>query len=236
MPLSAMATRFASCQCQDCNGTSIYRSHCHCREIPWETSLCYSAWTQISQKLGLLIAYFSFTQLFLKFCTEHGSDAVYWTIEMNVMNVNVMDEQDSWRMVTFRWILYIAQLSWIGSACRVLSCLQTVQIDWPLNLNCMDGLVQDCSNSIANALELLQSITKPSIWCRNALELLQSITKPSIWCRNCAFQWWLLYATTLLRQQQKLAAGRVCNFSVHHLMKQPVMIILCSIYNMYCNT
>ena len=29
----------------------------------------------------------------------------------------------------------------------------------------MDGLVQDCSNSIANALELLQSYTKPSIWC-----------------------------------------------------------------------
>ena len=27
-----------------------------------------------------------------------------------------------------------------------------------------DGLVQGCSNSIANALELLQSCTKPSIW------------------------------------------------------------------------
>ena len=27
----------------------------------------------------------------------------------------------------------------------------------------IDGLVQDCSNSIANALELLQSYTKPSI-------------------------------------------------------------------------
>ena len=27
-----------------------------------------------------------------------------------------------------------------------------------------DGLVQDCSNPIANALELLQSCTKPSIW------------------------------------------------------------------------
>ena len=28
----------------------------------------------------------------------------------------------------------------------------------------IDGLVQDRSNSIANALELLQSCTKPSIW------------------------------------------------------------------------
>ena len=27
----------------------------------------------------------------------------------------------------------------------------------------IDGLVQDCSNSIANTLELLQSCTKPSI-------------------------------------------------------------------------
>ena len=28
----------------------------------------------------------------------------------------------------------------------------------------IDGLAQDCSNSIANALELLQYVTKPSIW------------------------------------------------------------------------
>ena len=31
---------------------------------------------------------------------------------------------------------------------------------WPFHV---DGLVQDCSNSIANALELLQSCPKPSI-------------------------------------------------------------------------
>ena len=29
----------------------------------------------------------------------------------------------------------------------------------------IDGLVQDCSNFIVNALELLQSCTRPSIWC-----------------------------------------------------------------------
>ena len=34
----------------------------------------------------------------------------------------------------------------------------------------IDGLVQDCSNSIANALELLQSCTKPSIWWNLALD------------------------------------------------------------------
>ena len=32
----------------------------------------------------------------------------------------------------------------------------------------IDGLVQNCSNSTANALELLQSCTKQSIWCLNA--------------------------------------------------------------------
>ena len=57
-----------------------------------------------------------------------------------------------------------------------------------------DGLLQDCSNCIANALELLQSCTKPLILprhknvdgsvqgCSNssalAVELLQSCTKP----------------------------------------------------------
>ena len=69
----------------------------------------------------------------------------------------------------------------------------------------IDALMQDCSNSTANALELLQSCTKPSIWgwtkmmvisdslyidglmqdCSNStantLELLQFCTKPSIW-------------------------------------------------------
>ena len=43
------------------------------------------------------------------------------------------------------------------------------------NLTHFDGLVQDCSNSTANALELLQSCTKPSIW---------------FWWRR--FGWWLV--------------------------------------------
>ena len=35
----------------------------------------------------------------------------------------------------------------------------------------IDGLVEDCSNSRVLAMELLQSCTKPSIWCQyvNAL-------------------------------------------------------------------
>ena len=34
----------------------------------------------------------------------------------------------------------------------------------PIDTGHVDSLVQDCSNSIANALELPQSCTKPSIW------------------------------------------------------------------------
>ena len=77
----------------------------------------------------------------------------------------------------------------------------------------INGLVQECSNSIANAMELLQSGTKPSIYyiqfyfhllnlltrspmlmvhvqdysnsIANAMELQQSCTKPSIYIQFC---------------------------------------------------
>ena len=42
----------------------------------------------------------------------------------------------------------------------ILSCYDKTE---PLTYAYIDGLVQDCSNSISNALELLQSCTKPSI-------------------------------------------------------------------------
>ena len=41
-----------------------------------------------------------------------------------------------------------------------------------------DGLMQDCYNSIANAMELLQSCTKPLIWC-NHDKIKQN--KPMLW-------------------------------------------------------
>ena len=40
--------------------------------------------------------------------------------------------------------------------------ISTIEIQ-KFSLKKVDGLVQDCSNSIANALELLQSCTKPSM-------------------------------------------------------------------------
>ena len=41
---------------------------------------------------------------------------------------------------------------------------------------CRYGLVQDCSNSIANALELLQSCTEPSMCCVNPWVII------AYWC------------------------------------------------------
>ena len=39
-------------------------------------------------------------------------------------------------------------------------------LPWLCRFACyIDGLVQDCSNSIGNAMELLQSYTKPSLYC-----------------------------------------------------------------------
>ena len=46
----------------------------------------------------------------------------------------------------------------------------------------VDGLVQDCSNSIANALELLQSCTKPSmlLWINLYIDQMQY----TLWSTN----------------------------------------------------
>ena len=48
---------------------------------------------------------------------------------------------------------------------------------WTTNFGCLliyiDGLVQDCSISIANALEILQSCIKPSIWWNDVIPKLE---------------------------------------------------------------
>ena len=71
--------------------------------------------------------------------------------------------------IDFRSIHCVLQQP-LWSACKLLSAIVNFQI---LIRFCVhqilwfslyiDGLVQDCSNSIANALELLQACTEPSI-------------------------------------------------------------------------
>ena len=57
------------------------------------------------------------------------------------------------------------------------------------SFQCINGLVQDCSNSIANALELLQFCTKPAIWCccYNFMLHHWKVTS-SFWC--FFYHWW----------------------------------------------
>ena len=62
----------------------------------------------------------------------------------------------------------------------------------------IDGLVQDCSNSIANALELLQACTKPSICCYkyidwSIIEVMCQITRLN---SNLVFVNCVLHCTT----------------------------------------
>ena len=56
--------------------------------------------------------------------------------------------------------------------------------DSPYYREYIDGAVQDCSNSIANALELLQSCANDGVTAVSvlAMELLQSCTNPLTWC------------------------------------------------------
>ena len=52
----------------------------------------------------------------------------------------------------------------------------------------IDGLEQDCSNSISNALELLQSCTKPLIWCPNDTLVSIIIIGLFVNCYLCTFE------------------------------------------------
>ena len=53
---------------------------------------------------------------------------------------------------------------WEANELMVPVSIQSWEILWNANPHHIDGLVQDCSDSIANALESLQSCTKPSIY------------------------------------------------------------------------
>ena len=65
---------------------------------------------------------------------------------------------------------------WVENKYRTRICcceLHKKQNIWWLNAKHIDGSVQTCSNSIANALELLQSCAKPSICNLIAITMLQ---------------------------------------------------------------
>ena len=57
-----------------------------------------------------------------------------------------------------------SELLQIMAWCRTSDKLSTETMLCPFTDSYIDGLVQDCTDSIANAMELLQSCGKPSIW------------------------------------------------------------------------
>ena len=67
-----------------------------------------------------------------------------------------------WNHYIVRWIgnAIVAYCWYPGSAC-VTRASATIVFNVSFLCQYIDGLMQDCSNSIANAMELLQSCTKP---------------------------------------------------------------------------
>ena len=62
----------------------------------------------------------------------------------------------------------------------------------------IDGLVQDCSNSIANALELLQSCAKPSISNMNHVHISRDVLHK----HHLAEMYWFLHAHAIRQYAQ----------------------------------
>ena len=85
----------------------------------------------------------------------------YWTLGIKIQwnfnqNPNIFIQEKAFENV-------------VGEMASIFSCPQFVNpsdSSWPLSTH-FDSSVQDCSNSIPIALELLQSCTEPSIlaWC-----------------------------------------------------------------------
>ena len=77
----------------------------------------------------------------------------------------------AWRMVIVFLLYILAVLVYLldffskqlGITLHRSTCVGWGDLRW-YSINHIHGLVHDCSNSIANTLELLQSYTKPSIW------------------------------------------------------------------------
>ena len=80
-------------------------------------------------------------KFYFKFAQIHGTKCICkWCPFCSLHNVKHYTWKVRWMLISVPWHDYI--------------------------LAYIDGLAQNCSNSIANALELLQSFAKPSIWCK----------------------------------------------------------------------
>ena len=88
----------------------------------------------------------------------------------------------------------------------------------------INGFMQDCSNSIANALELLQSCTKPWIWaCWKRVDLC-FIVLSSVWGENDASPAMIkIIITKTVFKMTKTSSG--LSALIHLLLVQHIWII-----------
>ena len=88
----------------------------------------------------------------------------------------------------------------------------------------IDGLVQDCSNSIANALELLQSCTKPSNYIFYVFSEKYSITDmsilPLLFDTGCQVDY-LVIPQRYMKQSSWWASLTLCNISSGSVLPYP---------------
>ena len=93
-------------------------------------------------------------------------DVIMEQFNLRTLNRNV--DQDDWPNTS---------LATKAAACQATNVWQACHFQWmqyPIVWRFIDGLVQDCSISAANALEILQSCTEPSIWDQTLVIQLQT--------------------------------------------------------------
>ena len=84
---------------------------------------------------------------------------IYWTVICLERNATLRDLKLSPR--TPELIPLISIVNWVKITGKYFKIIQLTLLSSQSSLHKTDGLVQDCSNSSALALELLQSCTKP---------------------------------------------------------------------------
>ena len=88
----------------------------------------------------------------------------YLIYDIPMGSILAMRNDAWWLTYGTSWIMAPYECIWHGY--RKVCERRRIQCEY--SLKHIDGLVQDCSNSIASALELLQSCTKPSLSSINA--------------------------------------------------------------------
>ena len=96
-----------------------------------------------------------------------GAPSVFWHHGIPRLMYVQRRSSSTWPLLC--WILYKKRIN-ISAFSKIFQCWYSTGTRWKTStcLSCranIDGLVQDCSNPIANALELLQSCTEQPISC-----------------------------------------------------------------------